>query len=103
MTQEALAGATGADQETAHQDNTTTRAKRKPTRQALWRQRNPAAYLAHLFVSNAVRLGVLERQPCAVCGADRAEAHHPDYQRPGLVTWLCRRHHAAAHKREGRS
>lgn len=69
------------------------------TRQQKWRQRNPASYLAHLTVQNAVRLGVLTPEPCEVCGAEKAEAHHPDYTKPLEVVWLCRKHHAALHKR----
>lgn len=69
------------------------------TRQQRWRQRNPKSYLAHLAVKNALNLGILQRQPCAVCGAEKAEAHHPDYERPYEVQWLCRKHHKAAHAR----
>jgi len=45
---------------------------------------------------NATR--VLERQPCEVCGARPAEAHHDDYSRPLEVRWLCKRHHAEHHR-----
>ena len=73
---------------------------RKPlTRQQQWRKRHPKAYLAHNVVRNALRLGVLQRQPCAVCGAEKAEAHHPDYDRPYDVQWLCPTHHKAVHAR----
>lgn len=67
------------------------------SRQQRWRARNPRAYLAHLSVKNALRLGVIVQQPCAVCGEANAEAHHPDYDRPLTVTWLCRKHHKALH------
>ena len=72
---------------------------KQPTRQQKWRQRNPASYLAHLTVRNAVRLGVLVPQPCEICGAEKGEAHHPDYANPLEVVWLCRKHHSALHKR----
>ena len=51
-------------------------------RQQRWRQRNPRSYLAHLTVQNALRLGILVREPCEVCGAEKVEAHHPDYAAP---------------------
>ncbi len=70
---------------------------RKPTRQQRWRQRNPKSYLAHISVGNALRLGVLVRQPCVVCGEPKSEAHHEDYDRQLDVTWLCRAHHKAHH------
>lgn len=43
-----------------------------------------------------IRLGKLAVKPCA-CGA-AAEAHHPDYDRPALVVWVCRRHHTELHR-----
>ncbi|MEY8829646.1 hypothetical protein AB9K34_14760 [Sedimentitalea sp. XS_ASV28] len=67
------------------------------SRQQQWRKRNPKSYLAHLAVCAALRHGVLERQPCAVCRDPKTEAHHPDYERPYEVVWLCRKHHKALH------
>ena len=49
---------------------------------------------ARARLRQAVRSGRIERQPCEVCSAARAEAHHPDYQQPLAVRWLCRRCHA---------
>lgn len=46
-------------------------------------------------IEEALRVGVLVRQPCEVCGSKRrtAEAHHDDYSKPLDVKWLCRWHH----------
>lgn len=74
---------------------------RTPTRQQAWRKRNPKSYLAHLLVRNALRIGVLEKQPCAVCGALKVDAHHEDYDKPYDVVWLCRKHHRSLHLAEG--
>lgn len=70
------------------------------TRQQQWRRANPRRYLAHLYVEAAKRCGILTPQPCEICGG-KAEAHHPDYNRPGDVRWLCRKHHAQLHARGG--
>ena len=43
---------------------------------------------------NAAR--TLKRQPCW-CGAT-AEAHHPDYDKPLEVEWLCKKHHMEKHR-----
>ena len=51
---------------------------------------------ANTAVSNAVRDGRLHKQPCWVCGL-KAVAHHPDYDRPLDVVWLCHPHHKQAH------
>lgn len=67
-------------------------------RQQRWRRENPRRYAAHLHVENLKRLGILTPEPCEVCG-EKAEAHHDDYDRPGDVRWLCRRHHRQVHAR----
>lgn len=69
------------------------------TRQQRWRRDNPRRYLAHLYIGTAKRLGLVTPQPCEVCGAEKADAHHDDYSRPGEVRWLCRRHHKQIHAR----
>lgn len=51
------------------------------------------------YTNVLVKRGKLKRGPCATCGAAKAQAHHPDYDDPRTVVWLCRpchlRHHAA--------
>lgn len=92
----ALAGATGANNKAEGLRENHTGKRLSP--QQKWRKRNPRSYLAHLTVQNALRLGLIERQPCTVCGDPKAEAHHDCYDRPLDVTWLCRAHHKARHK-----
>ncbi len=75
--------------------------KRKLTRQERWRLRNPKKVWAQVATASALRRGLIQRKPCEVCGAKKAEAHHPDYDRPLLVRWLCRKHHKQAHRRSG--
>lgn len=50
-------------------------------------------------VINRVRRGVMEREPCEVCGTTiEVQGHHDDYNKPLSVRWLCVTHHAAWHK-----
>ena len=70
------------------------------SRQQRWRKRNPKSYIAQLAVGAALRHGVIEQQPCQQYGAAKSEAHHPDYDRPYDVVWLCRKHHKAVHTAE---
>lgn len=53
---------------------------------------NARSYL-HVYVKR----GKVVRQPCAVCGDAHAEAHHPNYDKPLNVRWLCRLHHLELH------
>jgi hypothetical protein len=57
-----------------------------------WPQRKKA----NDAVNNAIRDGKLTRLPCFVCG-EKAVAHHPDYDAPLDVVWLCVPHHRQAH------
>lgn len=59
------------------------------------------AEMARAITASAIARGELVRQPCEVCGAEKADAHHPDYSKPLDVMWLCRAHHIAEHHRTG--
>lgn len=63
---------------------------------AAYRRKNPRVVRAHNAVAKAILRGKLTPWPCEVCGAS-AEAHHPDYDAPLLVTWLCDAHHKQVH------
>lgn len=62
--------------------------------------RYPEKAAAHKAVQDAVRAGRLTRQPCEVCGAPKAHAHHDSYAPEHRldVRWLCRPHHRAWHE-----
>lgn len=57
----------------------------------------PGQQRAWSRVHRAVRRGDLEPTPCAKCGAVPSRAHHPDYDRPLDVVWLCHGCHKAEH------
>jgi len=59
---------------------------------------NKFKYHARQMVRNAIRCGMLTKQPCVKCGKIKVDAHHEDYTKPLDVIWLCRRHHAEIHK-----
>jgi hypothetical protein len=61
------------------------------------REINPHKYKARYTVSNAIRDGRMERQPCEICGAPDAQTHHDDYSKPLDVRWLCFVHHRELH------
>jgi ribosomal protein S27AE len=52
---------------------------------------------ARYLAQRAIRRGELIRQPCEVCGASPAYAHHDDYEQPLKVRWLCSKHQGLKH------
>lgn len=108
----ALAGAHGADIEavgTALDTENPTATDLSP--QAKWNIENPKAMWAHQALRSAIRRGLIEREPCEVCGAEHGingaviHGHHDDYGQPMAVRWLCMLHHRqhhAAEKQEGK-
>ena len=67
-----------------------------------YREKHPEKRAAHALVTQAMRKGILIKQPCEVCGELKVEAHHDDYSKPLDVRWLCGVHHKEAHYgREG--
>ena len=62
-----------------------------------WREADWRRVGAHNAVALALRSGKLIKQPCMICGSDKSMAHHPDYDKPLEVQWLCQYHHANLH------
>jgi hypothetical protein len=68
-------------------------------RQRADRAADPLANTARRKVAYAVRAGKLTKQPCW-CSELKVEAHHPDYNEPLNVIWLCNKHHKHIHGRK---
>lgn len=88
----------------AHPDRISEHIRRQEQKRKLApRKRNPPPLadrhkrLARSFVNNWIRRGKLARLPCARCGNQRSQAHHPDYAKPLLILWLCSSCHAKEH------
>lgn len=61
------------------------------------RTEQPEKYRARTMAGNALRDGRLRKEPCYFCGAtESVEMHHPDYDQPLHVYWLCRTCHRKA-------
>lgn len=71
------------------------------SKKSIYHQRHklkyPEKYIARVLVGNALRDGKMSKMPCAVCGCQKAEAHHDDYSKPLDVMWLCHYHHRMRH------
>lgn len=66
-------------------------------RQKQSREQDPRKERARDKARKALRSGKLIRQPCEVCGSERVNAHHEDYDKPMDITWLCPKHHRQRH------
>jgi len=64
-----------------------------------WWDKHRDRLLVKEKVRYAIRTGKLVKQPCWTCGEEKVEAHHPDYDKPLDVIWLCRKHHLEIHKK----
>jgi hypothetical protein len=67
----------------------------------LCKAKNPKREAAVAAVFRAIRAGRMRREPCQECGNPRSEGHHPDYDQPLSVLWLCRKHHLDWHRANG--
>jgi hypothetical protein len=54
--------------------------------------------IAQYKVFQAKKKGTLIKTPCIICGENKSEAHHENYNKPLYVFWLCKKHHMARHK-----
>ena len=61
-----------------------------------WRKKYPERKKAQSLLRSALKSGKIKPLLCFICGGN-AEAHHPDYNQPLDVVWLCPSHHKQAH------
>lgn len=54
---------------------------------------------ARAYANCYLRRGRLSKQPCEDCGAEGAEMHHDDYDKPLQVRWKCRACHMQHHEK----
>jgi len=52
---------------------------------------------SHTERKNAISSGKMTRLPCYLCGEEKSEGHHLNYDYPYKVVWLCRKHHKGVH------
>ena len=62
-----------------------------------YKEKNPKRYYAAKAVRNSIKNKSLTKLPCFVCGNTNVHGHHPNYDAPLDVIWLCTKHHAEIH------
>jgi hypothetical protein len=45
----------------------------------VWQEKYPERLRDHQLVATALRSGELKKEPCRVCGSQKSDAHHEDY------------------------
>lgn len=70
--------------------------KRERAHNPEWKRKNAA----RCFLNYNKALGNIISEPCAFCGKTAVEAHHPDYDEPLLIVWLCSDCHKKIHPRQ---
>ena len=68
-----------------------------------WQARNPEKRECHIAIQLAIASGaIVKSKSCQDCGATdvRIHGHHPDYNKPLDVIWLCVPCHARLHRLE---
>jgi len=63
-----------------------------------YRRNNPMKHMARAMVRAALESEILTKKPCVICGEEKVDGHHTDYNKPLEIMWLCRTHHAAWHR-----
>ena len=74
----------------------TYRARRRRQEKS-YRQLGNSRYQAYWILRNALLNGQIRKDPCCQCGERKTQAHHPDYNKPLEVIWLCGMHHRELH------
>ena len=44
-----------------------------------------------------IKRNMIKKENCSVCGIEKSEAHHPDYNNAVFIVWLCKKHHIEEH------
>ena len=54
-------------------------------------------YIARWYAKRMTNNGTIKQLPCAFCGNEESQRHHPDYSQPLLIVWLCATCHRELH------
>ena len=73
------------------------RTRVKDTQKKL-REKSLLVKKARKITNILLKTGELVRIPCEVCGEEKVDVHHLDYNKPRLVMFLCKKHHVEWHR-----
>lgn len=67
--------------------------------EAKWQKSHRMEVNAEQLLRYAVKTGKIKKLPCAICDANNTVGHHPSYDKPLSVIFLCHIHHRQYHYR----
>jgi len=53
---------------------------------------------ARQLISRMKILDKIKSKNCVFCGEEKTETHHPDYDKPKFVYWMCNQCHSTLHR-----
>jgi hypothetical protein len=62
-----------------------------------YKKKYPEKHRARGLIGMKILRGTLKREPCVLCGKEKAQAHHPNYSFPTYIVFLCTSHHKLVH------
>jgi len=62
-----------------------------------YQEKNKERSKAYDITNEALRKGMLKKEPCIICNDTKVNAHHDTYDKPLEVIWLCNKHHQDLH------
>jgi hypothetical protein len=76
----------------------------KPEAMKLYRkksfEKNRHKYDLQIYARGVSKVLFPQLSPCEVCGTtENIHRHHPDYTRPEIINFLCRKHHNELHRK----
>jgi hypothetical protein len=57
---------------------------------------------ARAYANVYLKRGIIKKKDCE-CGSSKSQMHHPDYDKPLEVIWMCRACHLKHHKLNGKT
>lgn len=58
-----------------------------------YNKKHPRKVRTRTASHRALKKGIIKKTPCVICGEEKVEMHHVNYNKPLNVVFLCRKHH----------
>lgn len=62
-----------------------------------YQRKFPKRVIANRKANAMKKSGKIKQENCIVCGSEKSVMHHPNYDKPCEIIWLCQLHHKQLH------